>query len=90
MADTFTLWTGAAISACGVVLGFALNSVSGILMDLAQEALGREQKNLEREVNRAKLKASKIATGQPRYLAAMDTVTAHLRSRTGHRLLFWK
>jgi len=168
MADTGTLWTGAAISGFGVALGFALNSVSGILktqgerrghwlalradivrcgngakgyleggvaapagrlpvvsysisfpallmaellsepdvealsrffanaeshnrsLDLAQEALGTHASNFQREVDRAVLKAEKVAAGQPQYLEAIDTVTKHLRRHTGHRLLFWK
>jgi hypothetical protein len=32
-------------------------------LDLAQDALGKEQQNLDREVSRARLKASKVATG---------------------------
>lgn len=63
-------------------------------LDYAQEALGAQQQNMMREVDRARIKARKIAPGKDgaktQYDEALSIVTRHIQARTGHRLLWWK
>ena len=61
-------------------------------LDYAQEAIGANADNLDREVKRVILKAQKLAAGQEgestQYDAALGVVNNHIRQRTGYQLLW--